>query len=86
MQHSALSLVSVDVLVDALVAGRAVVLQGQASGNLFGTPLLDKEAFDLLPRLGRDARLGTKLLPHNSQLLHLSGTIASLPAIAAAFP
>ncbi len=83
VEHPTLLLVLVDILIYAFVAHSRLTLEHEATTDLFGTPLLAQEHFDLLPGLGLNARCHSLLLSCAGQLMSLFGTLAALPPIAA---
>src|SRR5882672_9381421 len=83
MQRAATPFVGIDVQIDAFMAHGGLFLALQTSGDLFRTPLLAQEPFDLLPSLPGNACTICIALPVEGEFIRLVGAIALLPAIAA---
>ncbi len=83
MECAAGLFVRVNVLIDALVADRRLMLQFESPTDLLRTPLLSEKSLNLLPCLRLDAGRDSMLLPCASQLVSLFRTIVPLPTIAA---
>jgi hypothetical protein len=55
VERATAALLSIDVLIDALMAGTRLPFQRETTRNLFRTPLLAQQCLDALPRRGTDA-------------------------------
>jgi hypothetical protein len=77
IECAALLFVRVDVLIDAFVAKRRLLLKFESSAALLWTPLLAEELFDLLPGLWLEARLSAKLKACECQFLSLFRPLAT---------
>ena len=85
MEGAALALVSVDVLIDALMAHTRLTFQLETPRNLFRTPVAAEQTLDYSPRLRGDAWAVSGSVSGNGQLVRLLGPVAALPLVAAHF-